>query len=113
MAKTPRAPPVEPPNLSQYEDPWCIYATIAQAEHAIEDIIDVSMGFPKPGKNAGTGATVEGAPTITWFEPLEIAEGGWGFPAPPQQYLPSDPGEVLEYDPAWFPVDESGAPIPS
>ena len=95
-------PPTEPPNLGNYENPWCIYATLAQAEHAVEDLIDKSMGFPAPGKNAGTGETVPTAQTVTWAEPVEIAPGGYGFPAPPQEVLPDDPGEVLEYDPSWF-----------
>jgi len=108
MAKAPKAPP-EPPDLSQYEDPWCVYATEAQATHAIESLIDVSMGHPKVGTNAETSQPDPTAQqTLTWAEAREISIGGWGFPAPPQQHLPDDPGEVLEYDPAWFPAP--GAP---
>ena len=112
MAKDPRAPP-QPPDLSQYEDPWCIYATEAQAQHAVEDIIDKSMGMPITGQHAHDGSPApEAQATTTWAEWREIAPGGYGFPAPPQEHLPDDPGEVLEYDPARFPVDESGNPIP-
>lgn len=114
MIKDPRAPPTdEPPDLSQYENPWCIYATISQATHAIEDIINQAMGMPITGTHGNDGSPApEAQKTTTWAIPLEIAEGGYGFPAPPQEFLPSDPGEVREYDPAWFPVDENGIPIP-
>jgi len=95
--------PAQPPYES-FSNPWCVYATLAQATHAIEDIIDKSMGFPKEGKHAHDNTPApEAQKTLTWAEPRERAEGGWAFPAPPEAHLPSD-CTMEEYDPAWFPM---------
>ena len=102
---TPRAPPVQPP-LSDFTDPWLVYATENQAVHAV-DIINVDYGYPTTGKHAHDGSDAPYAQqTVTWAEPREIdpsAGGGWAFPAPDQDHLPSD-ATIVEYDPAWFPA---------
>src|SRR5215469_12303350 len=104
MAKAPKAP-TQPPYES-FVNPWCVYATEAQAQHAISDIIDQSMGMPITGKHAHDGSSApEAQKTTTWAIPREIAPGGWGFPAPPKDHLPSD-CTLEEYDPSWFPPPE-------
>jgi hypothetical protein len=70
---------------------WRVYGTQTEAI-AAERIIAQSMGLPRAGVDADTGAERPEAATIAWAIPREINDGRWVIPSPDEQGVESEPG---------------------
>jgi hypothetical protein len=70
---------------------WLIYATETEAI-AAERIIAQSMGLPRPGIDADTGAERPEAATTAWAIPQQITDGRWVLPSPDDSGVEGEPG---------------------